>query len=75
MEQTKAHILREELAPDSDEVEELFLEEKGTELAGDSDSDYDSDCVDSEVSSVCSDMDLDDDLPFVWDECGQIFFL
>ena len=56
----KRHSRRGELVPDGDQVEEGFLEEKCTELPADSDSDYDndSDCADSEVSSVCSGMVL-----------------
>ena len=61
------------MAPDGDAVDEGFLEEKCTELPADNDSDYDSDCADSEVSSVCSDIYIDDDLPFICDECGKFF--
>ena len=43
------------------------------EVAGDSGSDYDCNCGDSDVSSVCSDTDVDDEVPFVCEECGQIF--
>ena len=47
------------------------MEEKCTELPADSDSDYDSDCADSKVSSVSSDMDIVDDLQFICDKCGN----
>ena len=48
------------------------MENKGEELEGDHDSDCGSDC-DDEVSGECSDLDEDDDLPFICEECGQIF--
>ena len=73
--QTKAHMLRDHLAPvleEEQEEDEVFMEQKGEELEGDHDSDYCSDC-DDEVSSECSDLDEDDDLPFICEECGQIF--
>ena len=54
-------------------LHQVFLEQKGTEVAGDSGSDYDCNCGDSDVSSVCSDTDVDDEVPFVCEECGQIF--
>ena len=49
--QTKAHILRDKLVSAGDEVEEVLLEQKGTEVAGDSDSNYDSDCADKKGST------------------------
>ena len=71
--QTKAHILRDQLVPAvEEEEEEVFMEQKGEELEGDNDSDYGSD-RDDDVSSECSDLDEDDDLPFICEECGQIF--
>ena len=71
--QTKAHMLRDQLAPVlEDEDDKDFMEQKGEELEGDNDSDYGSD-RDDDVSSECSDLDEDDDLPFICEECGQIF--
>ena len=58
-------MLRDHLAPvvqEEQEEDEVFMEQKGEELEGDHDSDYGSDC-DDEVSSECSDLDEDDDLP------------
>jgi len=74
--QTKAHILRDQLAPvveqEEEDEDEVFMEQKGEDLECDHDSDYASDC-DDEVSSECSDLDEEDDLPFICEECGQIF--
>ena len=66
-------MLRDQLAPvlEDDDYKD-FMEQKGEELEGDNDSDYGSDC-DDDVSSECSDLDEDDDLPFICEECGQIF--
>jgi hypothetical protein len=61
--QTKAHMLRDQLAPVvEEEDEEVFMEQKGEKLEGDHDSDYGSDC---DVSSECSDLNEDEDLPFI----------
>ena len=66
-------MLRDQLAPVlEDEEDKHFMEQKGEELEGDDDSDYGSDC-DDDVSSECSDLDEDDDLPFICEECEQIF--
>ena len=58
--QTKAHILRDQLAPvveqEEEDEDEVFMEQKGEDLECDHDSDYASDC-DDEVSSECSDLD------------------
>ena len=59
--QTKAHILRDQLAPvveqEEEDEDEVFMEQKGEDLECDHDSDYASDC-DDEVSSECSDLDI-----------------
>ena len=69
--QKKAHILRDEVEsdPDCDYFGENKDTAESTEYVSDDDSDYNA----SDLCSEGTDLDVEDDLPFVCDICNKIF--
>ena len=70
--QTKAHLMREEVLPESSD-EGGALEKKGVSSCLDDNSEQDSDWRSSDVNSDSTDLDIQEILPFHCDECGRIF--
>ena len=70
--QTKAHVMRETVLEESSD-DDGAREEKGCGTSPEYNSEEDSDWTSSDVQSECSDLDLDDLLPFHCDECNRMF--